>query len=176
MLGTNKITFTSTFSLSSFSISYILLQVLISRLSLDLGHFPPFSPFAVPVWECSLWSRFLWFSSPAFIIVPCFPSVCLDTGGIAGILLLYIKEQGAAGSAGPRGDWPGRARVRHHSRDGRLVSAWPKSKEDVCRASPCSPSLPTSLTLTHISRLSWTPTNSQDTAHLSPLVAHRRVA
>lgn len=100
---------------------------------------------------------------------PFYPSVCLNAVRIAGILLLYIKEQGAAGSAGPRGDWPGRARVRHHFGGGRLVSAWPKSKEDVCRASPCSPSLPTSLTLTHISRLSWTPTDSHGTAHLPAL-------
>lgn len=103
-------------------------------------HFTPVHSFSVSGRQHLLVSRLLCSSSSSFIIAPLCVRVLSDARRVAGLPLPRVREQGAAGSAGPRGYWPGRARVRHHSGGGRLVSAWPKSKEDVCRASPCSPS------------------------------------
>lgn len=160
MVGVNKIAFLSGFSLSSLFIGYFLFKLFTSSFHLIFGisRFPLFAPFpsANEVSAVLTFPRLLASLVHHRSIVCLPPFRYLESHGAAAAC---VREQGAAGSAGPSGDWPGRARVRHHSGGGRLVSAWPKSKEDVCRASPCSPSLPTSLTLTHTSGLSWTCTN-----------------
>lgn len=164
IVGGNVITFLSAFSLYPLSSSVTFsLSSSPSSFPLYLRHLPffPCSHLFRERRERPACSRLLCCSSLSFIIA--LWCVCLphDARRVAGPPPPCVGQQGAAGSAGPRGEWPGRARVRHNSGGGRLVSAWPKSKEDVCRASPCSPSLPTSLTLTRAPGLCWRGTNNR---------------